>query len=293
MAEPSIIIRKVKPPEAEPSAGAWKIALADLMTAMMAFFLLMWLLAASDEETLSGIAEYFTPDKSAIPLDAGSTSVLGGRSILDTEKLPDSANTVNKGKQEVSTSFVGEPAIVQVETERSIFRLSDNAESLVELRRQVLSKLLENGGLNEILGQIEFVREEQGLRIQIVDRENSPMFALGTSILDDNAKQLLAGIAAVIKNLPNSVVVRGHTDARLFDSSRPDRNNWALSAERAESTRLFLEANGIRPERFARIEGLADTIPRWPEDIYDPRNRRIAILLRYLDDPDEDGTSAR
>ena len=142
MAEPSIIIRKVKPPEEEPSAGAWKIALADLMTEMMAFFLLMWLLAASDEETLSGIAEYFTPDKSAIPLDAVSTSVLGGRSILDTEKLPDSANTVNKGKQEVSTSFVGEPAIVQVETDRSIFRLSDNAESLVELRRRVLSKLL-------------------------------------------------------------------------------------------------------------------------------------------------------
>ncbi len=288
-----VIIRKVKPPEEEQGAGAWKIALADLMTAMMAFFLLMWLLSASDEQTLSGIAEYFSPDRSAIPLDAGSTGILGGRSILDTEKLPDSANTVNKGKQEVSTSFVGEPAIVQVETERSIYRLTDNTESLVELRRQVLSKLLENSGLNEILGQIEFVREEEGLRIQIVDRENSPMFALGTSILDDNAKQLLAGIAAVIKNFPNSVVVRGHTDARLFDSSRPDRNNWALSAERAESTRLFLEANGIRPERFARIEGLADTIPRWPEDIYDPRNRRIAILLRYLDDPDEDGTSAR
>ena len=293
MSEPSIIIRKVKPQEAEPSAGAWKIALADLMTAMMAFFLLMWLLAASDEETLAGIAEYFTPDKSAIKLDAGSKGVLGGRSILDTEKLPDSANTVNKGTQEVSTSFVGEPAVVQIDSEQAKFRLSNSAESLIELRRQVLGKLLENDGLVEILGQVEFVREEQGLRIQIVDSEDSPMFALGTSVLDGKAKELLAGIASVINDLPNSIVVRGHTDSRLFDRSRPDRNNWALSAERAESTRLFLEASGIRPERFSRIEGLADTTPRWPEDKYDPRNRRIAILLRYLDGSGGDLTQAQ
>ena len=277
----TIIIRNINMEEGR-HGGAWKIALADMMTAMMAFFLVLWLISSTDEAALKGIANYFKVDKTASkPINAGADGLFGGESMLVPDKvMPEATATMSKDSAKSSVNEVAPNSAKQSETdvEAQIEQIEDKAFRAIEERLTDL--VSRNPTLAPALNQVEFIREKEGMRIQIVDDENSSMFDLGTDQLLPSAVKLLNTISSVIGSVENSIIIRGHTDSLAF-ASESAQNNWLLSTQRAEATRFLLESAGIAPGRFVKIEGVADIDPFIAEAPMDPRNRRINIILKY------------
>jgi chemotaxis protein MotB len=293
------IIRKIIVEDGHGGAhgGAWKIALADMMTALMAFFLLMWLLGAANTDQRKSIADYFRPaSHSQIKFGelAGSDGLLGGRSIVDPDGFPFTAKqtamlerltprakggpSTDQGDNEQDANAQGPQTEAPTnDPSRGPKKVEDdfNFERLLE---ELKEKLSENPDIARIKDQVSITREPDGLRIEIIDQADFSMFRLGTSELDPRAAQLLAEVAKSVRDLPNRVAVRGHTDNIGF-APTSGRNNWILSTERADSTRRLMVANGVSERRFARIEGVADTDPFIPASPADPRNRRVSITL--------------
>jgi chemotaxis protein MotB len=278
--------------------GAWKIALADMMTAMMAFFLLMWLLGAANADQRKSIADYFKPTShSNITMSslAGSNGILGGRSIIDPDGFPFSAKQTAAMERVTPRSEGGptenepspnstdraNPDVVSEAEKKQIVEEADKA-AFDKLEKEMKERLEQNPKLQNLKEQVKFVREKDGLRIEIIDKADFAMFALGTTRLLPRAQSLLDEVAKSLGSMPNKVAVRGHTDSVAFANSE-NRNNWSLSAERAEATRQLVEKSGVKSNRFARIEGVADTAPYNPNDPLDARNRRISITVLYRD----------
>jgi chemotaxis protein MotB len=293
------IIRKIIVEDGHAGAhgGAWKIALADMMTAMMAFFLLMWLLGASTEDKKRSVAEYFRPaSHSQIVFGelAGSNGMFGGKSIIDPEDgfpftakqtallerlTPQSEGGPNadngssqeernrEGPQDDAPSGAGGSSSKQ-----------QDKENYDKLEKDIKQKLQENKQLQGMKDQVNIVREKDGLRIEVIDKADYSMFSSGTADMNGKAANLIKEVAKSLKDMPNKVSVRGHTDSQGF---APDslRNNWSLSSERADSTRQILQGAGISANRFKSIEGVADTAPYVPNNPADPRNRRVSITV--------------
>jgi chemotaxis protein MotB len=295
---PVIIVKKIMPGHGGAHGGAWKIALADMMTAMMAFFLLMWILGATNESQRKSIADYFKPTShSEITMGklAGSNGILGGKSIIDTDGFPYTARQTaplerltprsEGGPTENDPSPNSENArdneqVSQIEKQK-IVEEADKA-NFDKLEKEVREQLAQNPKLEKIKDQVQFVREKEGLRIEIIDKADFAMFGLGTTQLQPKAQALIEEVSRSLASMPNKLSVRGHTDSVAFANSE-NRNNWSLSAERAETTRALLEKRGVNAKRFSQIEGVADTAPYNPSDPKDPRNRRISITVRYRD----------
>lgn len=300
-----IIIKKIQGEQAAGHGGAWKIALADLMTALMAFFLLMWLLGATSESQRKSIADYFKPTpKSLVQMGqlAGSNGVLGGRSIMDPEGLPVAASQTSlldlepprdpeSGKERGPGSEAEEKAgkgpndkPLNEEAKQKLAAAEQDQKNFDQLEKELRKKLEESSALASLQGQVRIVRDREGLRIEVIDKSDFSMFALGTTRLLPRAQALIEEIAKSVAAMPNRIAVRGHTDSVPF-SGGGSRNNWFLSAERADATRQLLERSGVSPDRFSRIEGVADTDPFIPNDPSDPRNRRISVTLTYSGAP--------
>ena len=274
--------------------GAWKIALADMMTAMMAFFLLMWLLGASNADQRKSVADYFKPtSQSNVTMGklAGSDGMLGGSSVIDTEGFPFSAkqtgllNMVTPRSQGGPTE--NDPSPKGADSKESgqdgenkgkkEAEAADKA-NFEKLEKEIKESLAKNPKLDNLKDQVQFAKDKDGLRIEIIDKADFAMFGLGTTTMTPRAQALLAEVAKTLAAMPNKVAIRGHTDSVAF-ANTADRNNWSLSAERAEETRKIIEKKGIKENRFAKIEGVADTAPYNPSDPKDPRNRRISITV--------------
>jgi len=283
------IIRKIIVEDGHGGAhgGAWKIALADMMTAMMAFFLLMWLLGASNEDQRKSVADYFRPSShSQIQFGelAGSNGLLGGRSVIDPDGFPFTAKQTallerltpesEGGTQEGESGQDGKGQPGQGESGKA----KQDRENFEKLEKDLKEKLSENKQLKSMQDQVNITREKDGLRIEIIDKADYSMFRLGTNQLDPKAAQLLAEVAKSIKDLPNKVAIRGHTDSLGF-AADSGRNNWTLSTERADATRQLMQGAGVGYQRFQRIEGVADTAPFVPANPADPRNRRVSITV--------------
>ena len=403
----SIIIKKVQGGHGGGHGGAWKIALADMMTAMMAFFLLMWLLGATSEAQRKSIADYFKPTpKSRIQMGqlAGSNGILGGRSILDPEGMPSAAfqnslldvaspqdteggkdrdkgpetdpakqsekpgeakggtgegdkaggpaegnkaggqNAQNQqanaqggqgqgaadgkggagqgaqGQSGQGQAGAGQGGSAQAGANKGQGSQASNlsagqagaqgqnaqdqagagqggngqgsgtgqkgsgqsdSKTFSDVQQELLIRLSEDKNLAALKEQVKFVQDKDGLRIEIIDKADFAMFSLGTNKLQPRAQALLEAVAKTVADLPNKVYVRGHTDGFGFSNNESKNNNWALSAERADSTRQLLEKMGVPSDRITRIEGVADKQPFNSGDPYDPRNRRISITLQY------------
>ena len=302
--EPVIIIKKViDDGHGGAHGGAWKIALADMMTAMMAFFLLMWLLGASNDDQRKSIADYFKPaSQSLIPFGqlAGSNGMFGGRSIIDPDGFPFAAKQTallerltprSEGGPNPSTdpgqeneNPYSDPDKLTQEQKKEIAAAKEKAD-FDKLEKEIEQKLSENKKLSDMKDQVSITRDKQGLRIEIIDKADFAMFPSGGIGMQGKAAALMKEIAASLAQLPNKVAIRGHTDSVPFQNKDGNemRNNWSLSAERAEVTRQMLEKSGIAESRFARIEGVADTDPFNPKDKRDPRNRRMSITVLYND----------
>jgi len=297
---PVIVIKKViDEGHGGAHGGAWKIALADMMTAMMAFFLLMWLLGASNEDQRKSIADYFRPSSHSLnPFGqlAGSSGVLGGRSIIDPDAFPYAACQTGLLERLTPRSEGGpnpdtdpgpenenpaDPDKLTPEQKKQIAAQAD-AENFQKLEKEIKQKLSENKRLEQLKDQVAISRDKDGLRIEIIDKADFAMFPSGSNNMQGKAAALIKEVANSLATMPNKVAIRGHTDSVPFQSAE-GRNNWSLSAERAEATRQLLEKNGIPPDRFTRIEGVADTDPFNPKDACDPRNRRMSITVLNQD----------
>ena len=296
---PVIVIKKVMDDgHGGAHGGAWKIALADMMTAMMAFFLLMWLLGASNSSQRKSIADYFKPTShSQVEMGklAGSNGILGGRSIIDPDGFPFSAKQTATMERLTPRSDGGptendpspnaqehsDPENMSEDEKKKAAEQLDK-ENFDKLEKELEKQLESDPKLAKLKDQVKMTREKDGMRIEIIDKADFAMFDSGTNVLSPKAKKLMDTVAKSVTGLNNKVTVQGNTDSVQF-SGDDGRNNWSLSAERADSTRQLLEKSGVDPKRITRIEGVADTQPFNPKDPYDPRNRRISIKLLYQD----------
>ena len=294
------IIRKIIVEDGHAGAhgGAWKIALADMMTAMMAFFLLMWLLGASTEDKRKSVADYFRPaSHSQIVFGemAGSNGLFGGKSIIDTDGFPFTAKQ-SALLERLTPQAQGGPAesFGSSKEENNKDGPSDqdpgkesgtgtpsqkqDKENFDKIEKEIKQKLSESPQFDKIKDQVSITREKDGLRIEVIDKADFAMYSSGGAVMGSKAAALMAEVTQSLKPLPNKLSIRGHTDSMGF---APDsmRNNWTLSTERADATRQFMQSQGVGSNRFSRIEGVADTNPKVPGNAADPRNRRVSITV--------------
>ncbi|HEY1153287.1 MAG TPA: flagellar motor protein MotB, partial [Pseudolabrys sp.] len=231
---PPIIVKKVTVVAGGHHGGAWKVAYADFVTAMMAFFLLLWLLGATTEKQRKGIADYFTPTLVKLKQQsAGSNGLLGGSSITDADSYPNRAGQTGNKALTVPRDASGGPKEGAV-----------RAKVVERMKQRLEQKLQSTDQLKRLARQVRLIDTSEGIRIDLVDDADFSMFRLGTTVLTDDAAQLLGAIAGTVGPEPGDLTIRGHTDSLPW---RPgvSSNNWSLSAGRAEATRQALMRQGI------------------------------------------------
>jgi chemotaxis protein MotB len=297
---PIIIVKKIIADDGHAGAhgGAWKIALADMMTAMMAFFLLMWLLGASNEDKRKSVADYFRPashSQIAFGELAGSNGLFGGKSIIDTDGFPFTAKqsamlerltpqaqggpaeSFGSSKEENNKDGPSEQDPGK-ESGTGTPSQKQDKENFDKLEKDIKQKLSESKQFEKIKDQVSITRDKEGLRIEVIDKADFAMYGSGGAEMGAKAAALMAEVTKSLKPLPNKLAIRGHTDSTGFPPESM-RNNWSLSTERADATRQFMQSQGISANRFTRIEGVADTNPNVPGNPADPRNRRVSITV--------------
>lgn len=254
---PIIIKRKKVVAGGGHHGGAWKVAYADFVTAMMAFFLLMWLLNATTEEQRKGLADYFNPSLPIAPISGGGRDVLNGDSVLVEDTMPQSGN------------YNGESPRRSEETAEPI-------ATLEELQEEIAARA-EEAGIADADARVLVKQTTEGTVIELVDAEGQPLFKLGSAAPSDQLQKLIESTAAVAQETGAPIKIVGHTDALSFRFGR--YTNWELSADRANTARQLLVGAGISPDQIVEISGMADRVPL-TDNPNDPVNRRIAIVLR-------------
>jgi chemotaxis protein MotB len=258
-----IIVKKITVVAGGHHGGAWKVAYADFVTAMMAFFLLLWILGATTEKQRKGIADYFSPTlvKDRKSGSGSGTGLLGGTSLTAKDKLPHPGGSGNKAITIPRDTTGG-----------------SKEGARMNKRARVEAKLKSTERLRRLARQVRLVDTTEGIRIDLVDDADFSMFRMGTTVLTPEASDLLAALGDALGPAKGELTLRGHTDALPYKPGTYG-NNWSLSAGRAEATRQALLRDGIAEARFRRIEGVADKELLIPKDPHDPRNRRISITL--------------
>lgn len=266
-----IVVKRIKKVQGGHHGGAWKIAYADFVTAMMAFFLLMWLLGSTAKGDLEGISEYFkTPLKVAMAGGSGagdSSSVIKGGGTDLTRRN----GQVKKGDIDpTSKTYNLEAAKAQV--------ARAEAERLQSLKMKIESVIEVNPLLKKYKNQLLLDLTSEGLRIQIVDEQNRPMFELAKAELQPYTKEILNIIGMVLNEVPNKIGLSGHTDATPY-FSHAGYSNWELSADRANASRRELVRGGLGDDKVLRVVGLASAANLDRKDPFNPINRRISIIV--------------
>ena len=267
-----IIVKRIKKVAGGHHGGAWKIAYADFVTAMMAFFLLMWLLGSTAKGDLNGIAEYFkTPLKVAMQGGSGSgdsSSVIKGGGTDISRK----SGQVKKGETEaVKKSYNLKAAQAELERLETV--------KLKQLKNRLEVAIEANPTLRQFKRQLLVDITSEGLRIQIVDELNRPMFNLASAELQPYTKIILREIGMALNDVQNRVSLSGHTDAVQYANAGRGYSNWELSADRANASRRELIAGGMDEAKMLRVVGLASSVPFNNAEPNDPVNRRISIIV--------------
>ena len=316
-ADAPIIIKKVKKGGGGHHGGAWKVAYADFVTAMMAFFLLLWLLNSTSEEQLAGISNYFAP-ASVSPTSSGAGGVMGGQTMNQkgskandpngpavTISLPrPEAPPTNQedGEESGATDAEGEgdgegegqeyeeepPPVDALDAleddpeptpEQLAAEIKAQEEQRFAAAEQALRQAIQENPELQLLAESLIVdRTPEGLRVQLVDQDRLSMFRIGSSVPEPHAQKLFQQIAAIVQTLPNRIAISGHTDAAPYVNDN-GYGNWELSADRANASRRALMNAGLPAARIERVVGRAEQEPLLPHDPLSPRNRRISIIL--------------
>ena len=293
----AVIIKRIKKSgHGGHHGGAWKVAYADFVTAMMAFFLLMWLINTTTPEQKRGIADYFAA-QSISQATSGSGGVLGGTVLgqsaaraggaasLTDKSPPASPATPAHAKEDGSKSATSAAAAGQTPDQRissddHLFRTAPSSRdeqfsSAAESIRQAMQEMPDIADLSR---QVVMDQTPEGLRIQLVDQDGRPMFAPGSSEPLPYTQKLLRVIASIIDRLPNRISISGHTDAQAGEGPG-GTSNWGLSAARAEAARRIITEAGVSNDRIYEVAGKAGSEPLLPEDPNASANRRLSILL--------------
>jgi chemotaxis protein MotB len=270
---PPIIVKRVKKAKHEAHGGVWKIAYADFVTAMMAFFLLMWVLGSTTSGDLAGISAYFqNPLRIAVAGGSGSgdaTRIIkgGGDNIFK-----------QAGQESKADSNTPQAKISNEEEVDEKFNRKEQ-QKLEELKQDLSKQISENPELDKVKSQIFMDITSDGLRIQIVDEKNRPMFESGSAVMAPQTRQLLNTIGKVLSGLPNRLRIEGHTDSRRFGGGLAGYGNWELSSDRANAARRAIVTGGLDEVRIALVAGFADSVQLNPADATDPLNRRISLMV--------------
>lgn len=316
--DPIIIIKRIKKAHSGVHhGGAWKVAYADFVTAMMAFFLLLWLLNATTQEQRKGISDYFAP-ASVSRNSSGSGQLLGGTTVTKTgaldargqpvqlplpasddlviEPSDDDADTLRRmpevdGPNDQAPELAadanngalpGKEGAKDPSTlaEKDIERIVREREEKLfsEAEQELRQAISSSPDLKKLAESLLIDQTPEGLRIQIVDQEQLSMFALGSAVPNPQTRRLLAEVARVVRKLPNRIAVSGHTDSTPYSASST-YTNWELSTDRAQASRRVLVEDGLPAERIQRVMGKADREALIANDPASPRNRRISIVL--------------
>ncbi len=281
--EATITIKKVKKVVGGGHhGGAWKVAYADFVTAMMAFFLLMWLINTTSPEQKRGIADYFAP-AAVSETTSGAGGILGGTSLGDDGAKADGSQTIienlappspdnsREGQSDTtSLSKASEDELREALAQKEEASFQSAAQSL----RQAMQSMPE---LAELSKQLIIDQTPEGLRIQLVDQEGRSMFETGSAKPNPRAQVLLQAVAKVVNQLPNRVTISGHTS--VGSNGRTADGDWSLSAARANASRQIMEGRGVNKDRVYQVSGKANSDPLYPDDPQLAGNRRIAIVL--------------
>ncbi|OGT16091.1 MAG: flagellar motor protein MotB [Gallionellales bacterium RIFCSPHIGHO2_02_FULL_57_16] len=267
-----IVVKRIKKVVGGHHGGAWKIAYADFVTAMMAFFLLMWLLGSTAKGDLQGISEYFkTPLHVALSGGSGSG---------------DSSSIINGGGQDLTRSE-GQVKKGELPTEKRIINLKAAQQEFLRteliklkgLKASIEKMVGSNARLQKFSNQILLDITSEGLRIQIVDEQNRPMFQSGRAQLELHTIEILHEIGKALNDVPNKISLSGHTDAAPYNGGSKGYSNWELSADRANASRRELIAGGMDENKIVRVVGLSSAVLFNKEEPLSPVNRRISIVV--------------
>ena len=251
--QPIIVIKK-KGGHGGHHGGAWKVAYADFVTAMMALFIVLWLMSQSDA-VKKAVAGYFNDPKGLSTLLGTTLSGTGNGST----PTPDQSQKQNQSQNQ-----------------------NENQKQLQELKEKLEKEIEANKELEKLNKQIEITITSEGLRIELLEDKNGTFYQSGSAKLSPSGQELLALLAKELKTLPNQLQIEGHTDAAKY-SDDADYSNWELSADRANAARRLLQENGVRADQVTQVRGYADLMLRVKSNPYDPSNRRISILVKNND----------
>lgn len=261
--------------------GAWKVAYADFTTAMMAFFMLLWLLNVAPPETLAGLADYFSP----------TTAAVSGRTGAEAINAPSSDSMGSNPSQIVAISVPGPPQSGPDQGKKTGSaedggygdKLSERIKAqqdatFSQLQEQLRLAIQQSPELAKVSDQLIMEITEEGMKIQLIDKDRRAMFKSGTDELYEFAKKMLQEIGKSIQTLPNRVTILGHTDGSVYFGPQGE-SNWELSANRANSARRELDVAGVSTDRISEVIGKAGTDPLYPDQPNRTENRRITVLV--------------
>ncbi len=254
--------------------GAWKVAYADFVTAMMAFFLLLWLLNVVTDEQKNAISNYFDPTHPAVSENtSGAGGVLGGltmspKGAMASTKNPLTPTNINKQR----------PSNSPKKTAKQKAREKAEKKRFKDAEQKLKQAIQKSPELRKLAQNIKIDMTPEGLRIQIIDQEGEPMFPSGSARMFPKTKHLLEKITEIIKEMPNQISIRGHTDSSKY-APGATYTNWELSADRANASRRVLLDSGLPADRINDVMGKADTDPLIPDNPKAPQNRRLTLIL--------------
>jgi chemotaxis protein MotB len=284
--EKPIIKKVIKVEGGGHHGGAWKVAYADFVTAMMAFFMLLWLLNVAPPETLAGLADFFTPTTAAVQGRTGSDAVNAPSSdatgnnptpVAIIQQIGPPPGGPGEGKEQgTNEEGGGDPDFATDVINNRVKEAEDLA--FEQLQDQMRIAMQASPTLADLSEQVLFEITEDGLKIQLIDKDRRAMFKSGTAELYGYAETLIREVGNTVQTLPNRITIQGHTDGGQF--RRADGySNWDLSAERGNSALKVLSNTGVSDDRFFEVTGKASTDPLYPDDPGRIENRRVTILV--------------
>ncbi len=290
--EQPIVIKRIKKVAGGHHGGAWKVAYADFVTAMMAFFLLLWLLSVTTPTQKMGLAEYFTPtigikDSMGIGVKGGLHSSEKGKSKNDLVAVGLVVGQVKQGDVSSDPNSVKGESDPDAESSSKNEKVEIAEDSEMQAAEQDIKQSMEQDELKDYKNNVLIQDTPEGLKIDMIDDAKKPMFVPGGAVLTEIGKKVLDSMARMIVKTPNNISIKGHTDSPSA-TQNPQYTIWELSSDRANAARRMLASTQLEPERVVKVEALADKELLVPQEPSSPRNRRITItILRgsYFRDP--------